>query len=72
MEPDAKCGSTVDGVQVAAKRYDEAGLFTLDSAPLDGAAGRAVVAITTDKPLRVLSDNRALGVVLSEIGFVRP
>ncbi|HEY3742406.1 MAG TPA: glycosyltransferase family 39 protein [Bryobacteraceae bacterium] len=62
----------VDGVQVAAKRYDEAGLFTLDSEPLpNAAASRAVVAITTDKPLRVLSDNRALGVVLSEVGFVQ-
>ena len=62
----------VDGVRVAAKRYDETGVFTLDSAALDGQAGRAVVTISTDKPLRVPSDNRSLGVVLTEIGFVRP
>jgi hypothetical protein len=62
----------VDGVRVAAKRYDESGLFTLDSPPLDGAAGRAVISISTDKPLIVPSDNRLLGVVLSAIGFVQP
>jgi hypothetical protein len=62
----------IDGVRVAAKRYDESGLFTLDSAALDGNAGRAVITLSTDKPLIVPSDNRPLGVVLSEIGFVRP
>ena len=62
----------VDGVRVAAKRYDETGVFTLDSAALDGVAGRAVVTLSTDKPLIVPSDNRALGVVLTEVGFVRP
>ena len=63
---------SIDGVRVATKRYDEAGLFTLESAAMDGNAGRTVVSIATDKPLRVVSDGRALGVVLTEIGFVRP
>ena len=63
---------SIDGTRVAAKRYDEAGVFTLQSEPLDGKAGRVVVAISTDKPLRVEGDERALGVVLTEIGFARP
>ena len=62
----------LDGARVAAKRYGETGIFTLESARLDGARGRVVVTISTDKPLRVSGDNRALGVVLTEIGFVRP
>ena len=62
----------VDGVQIVAKRYNETGLFTLDSPVLDAPAGRAVITISTDKPLRVSGDNRPLGVVLTDIGFVRP
>ena len=61
----------LDGTRLAAKRYDEAGIFTLDSARLDGTAGRVVVTLSTDKPLRVAGDNRPLGVVLTEIGFVQ-
>jgi len=55
-----------------AKRYDEAGLFTLQSEPMDGKSGRVAVEISTNKPLRVEGDERALGVVLTEIGFARP
>ena len=61
----------LDGVRVAAKRYDETGIFTLDSPVLDGPAGRAVITISTDKALRANGDNRPLGVVLTEIGFVQ-
>lgn len=62
----------VDGAPVAAKRFNKTGIFTLDSLVVDGAAGRVVVTLSTDKPLRVAGDNRPLGVVLTEIGFVRP
>lgn len=62
---------SIDGVIVARQFYKEDGVFTLDSPPLgDAKPGRAIITIATDKPLRVPSDNRALGVVLSEIGFV--
>ena len=62
----------IDGVQVASKRYDTSEIFTLDSPVLPAAAGRTVITISTDKPLRVNGDNRPLGVLLTEIGFVRP
>ena len=62
----------IDGVRIASNRYPEPGLFTLDSAPLPGSAGRTIITISTDRPLRVPEDNRALGVVLTEIGFVQP
>jgi len=62
----------LDGVRVAAKRYDATGLYTLDALLADGAAGRAVVTISTDRPLHVETDERPLGVVLTEIGFARP
>jgi hypothetical protein len=62
---------SIDGTQVTANRYTESGLFTLDSPALDAKPGRVAVMISTDKPLRVPDDNRPLGVVLKEIGFVQ-
>ena len=62
---------TIEGVEVASKRFDEDGVFTLESRVLDGVAGRATIGISTDKPLLVPTDGRALGVLLTEIGFVR-
>ena len=62
---------TIDGAEAAAQRYEEPGLYTLDSPKLDGLSGRATIGIATDKPLRVPTDGRPLGVVLTEIGFVQ-
>ena len=62
---------TINGAEVATKRYDEAGIYTLDSLLMEGVSGRVTIGITTDKPFQVPTDGRALGVVLTEIGFVQ-
>ena len=62
---------SVDGTQVAAMRYETSEIFTLNSPVQDGPPGRAVITISTDKALRVAGDNRALGVILTDVGFVQ-
>jgi hypothetical protein len=62
---------TIDGAEVAAKLYDEAGIFTLESPPMDRGPGRVTIGISTDRPFQVPTDGRALGVVLTDIGFVQ-
>jgi Dolichyl-phosphate-mannose-protein mannosyltransferase len=66
VSPARKVSVALDGVQVAEQTYAGPGRYVLESQP---AVGQAVT-IVADKTFSVPGDSRALGLILSEVGFV--
>ncbi len=57
---------------VADQAYSAAGSYSLSSQPEKPAGDTAEVTITVDKTFSTQSDKRLLGIILTEVGFVRP
>ncbi|MEO8028725.1 MAG: glycosyltransferase family 39 protein [Bryobacteraceae bacterium] len=61
----------VDGVRVLDKTFEKPGVYSVATGVLPAQPGAATVTLRFDKTVRVPPDQRDLGVLLSEIGFVK-
>lgn len=59
----------LDGATVMEAALDHDGIYELEAPVAAGGAARAVITISTDKPLQAPGDQRLLGVNLLEAGF---
>lgn len=59
----------LDGREVARQQYQGAGLYTINTPPLETPAGRTPVTIKVDKTFVAPGDTRRLGIILQSIGF---
>jgi hypothetical protein len=60
----------LDGREVASGVYSDPGLYTLDSPPVQAAGATAAVEIDVNPTFFAAGDARALGIVLTAVGFV--
>jgi hypothetical protein len=60
----------LDGREVASHTYSEPGAYTLESPPVQAAGATATVEIDVDHTFFAPHDVRALGIVLTALGFV--
>ncbi len=60
----------LDGREVASQTYSEPGSHTLESPPVQPAGATATVEIDVDRTFFAPGDARALGLVLTAVGFV--
>ena len=60
----------LDGREAASATYSEAGLHTLESPPVQAAGATATVEIDVEPTFTAPGDVRALGIVLTAVGFV--
>ena len=59
----------LDGREVASGVYSEPGPYTLESQAVQAAGATATVEIDVDRTFFAPGDARALGIVLTEVGF---
>jgi hypothetical protein len=60
----------LDGREVASETYSRVGSYTLESPPGQVTGGTATVEIDVDLTFTAPGDVRALGIVLTAVGFV--
>jgi hypothetical protein len=71
--PDSAPGRTVkmfvDQAEVASRTFPGPGVYAIDTAPVAVAGASALVTVTIYKTVTIVGDPRALGLILTEIGF---
>jgi hypothetical protein len=70
LSPARRVSLLLDGSELAAQTYTRPGTYTLASPPVMPAGVSATVEVRPDRTFSVPGDNRTLGLVLSEVGFV--
>jgi hypothetical protein len=69
VAPARKVSVTIDGLSAAEATYPSPGAYRLVSIPQPAGTGAVTVVIEVDRTFSVPGDHRALGVILSGVGF---